>query len=151
MRDNIWSFKSISKIILCLFVILISLTYCAAKPKVISQEDEKEILRNRIKEYWQYRVDVNKVNVEKAYQCEVPAFREKVSILEYVNQFKLVKYLEADISTIEIEKEKAKASINLTYRVPFPAISKKNLSKVEEERWVKIQKVWYHIPQGFEM
>jgi hypothetical protein len=149
VKQNIWSndFR-VLKIVTGFLVILILLTHCATKPDVIPKEDEREILRNRIKEYWQYRINGN---VDRAYQCEIPAYREKFSLLEYVDQFKFIRYLEADISEINIEGEKGKALVSVTHMMNLKYLQKKRFKKLEEERWVKIQKIWFHIPQGFEM
>jgi hypothetical protein len=114
----------------------------------VVKKDEKAKLRDRINEYWQYRI---KEDVERAYQCEVPAFREKVSILEYLNRFKLVKYLDAEVQEIEVKGREASSKLKLTYSVLLKAISEKKLSKLEEETWVKVKGTWYHLPEGFEM
>ena len=127
-------------------MILSFLTHCAG-PQVVGEE-EKAKLRDRINEYWQYRI---KEDVEKAYQFEVPAFREKVSILQYVNRFKLVKYLDAEVQEIEVKGREASSSSKLTYVIFLKAISGKKLSKLEKEKWVKVKGTWYHVPEDFEM
>lgn len=110
--------------------------------------EEKEKLRDRINEYWQYRI---KEDVERAYQCEVPAFREKVPIFQYLNRFKLVKHLDAEVQEIEVKGGEASSSLKLTYVIFLKAISEKKLSKLEKEKWVRIEGTWYHVPEDFEM
>ena len=112
------------------------------------REEEKVKLRDRVNEYWQYRI---KGDAERAYQCEVPAFREKVSILQYVNRFKLVKYLDAEVQEIEVNGREASSSSKLTYVIFLKAISGRKLSKLEKEKWVKVKGTWYHVPGDFEM
>jgi uncharacterized protein YchJ len=127
-------------------VILSFLTQCAG-PQVV-REEEKAKLRDRVNEYWQYRI---KGDVERAYQCEAPAFREKVLILQYADRFKLVKYLDAEVQEIEVKGREASSKLKLTYVIFLQAISDKKLSKLEEEKWVKIEGAWYHVPEDFEM
>jgi uncharacterized protein YchJ len=122
------------------------LTHCAG-PQVVGEE-EKAKFRDRINEYWQYRI---KGDAERAYQCEVPAFREKVSILQYANRFKLVKYLNIEVQEIEVKGREASSKLKLTYVIFLKAISDKKLSKLEEEKWVKVKGTWYHVPEDFEM
>jgi hypothetical protein len=135
---------SILKSIIYFLTILIFLNYCATKPEVISRADEQEILKNQIQEYWQYNINGN---IEKAYQLETPEFREKVSLIEYLNRFKLVKYLNVDILEIKIEGERGKATVNLTYMVLLKRLIQEKLRKVKEEDWIKIESIWYHIPE----
>jgi len=134
------------KIIINFLVIFLFLTHCASKTNLI-REDEREVLRNRIKEYWLYQINGN---VEKAYQCEVPVFREKVSIIEYLNRFKLIKYLESDVLEVDINGDEADSTVRLTYRMLLKKIERKSWSKIEKERWIREKNIWYHIPEGFE-
>ena len=134
------------KIIINFLVIFLFLTHCASKTNLI-REDEREVLRNRIKEYWLYQINGN---VEKAYQCEVPVFREKVSIIGYLNRFKLIKYLESDVLEVDINGDEADSTVRLTYRMLLKKIERKSWSKIEKERWIREKNIWYHIPEGFE-
>jgi uncharacterized protein YchJ len=111
-------------------------------------EEEKTKFRNRVNEYWQYRI---KGDIERAYQCEVPAFREKVSILQYANRFKLVKYLDAEVWEIEFKGTEASSKSKVTYVIFLRAIKDKQLSKLEEEKWMKVEGTWYHVPEDFRM
>lgn len=127
-------------------MILSFLTQCAGLQVV--REEEKAKLRDRVNEYWQYRI---KGDVERAYQCEAPAFREKVSMLQYANRFRLVKYLDAEVQEIEVKGREASSKLKVTYVIFLLAISDKKLSKLEEEKWVKIEGAWYHVPEDLEM
>jgi hypothetical protein len=118
---------------------------CATAPPV-KKADERELLRNRVDQYWQYLV---KQEIEKAYQCEAPSFREKVSILEYVNRYKLVKYMDAQVSKVELDGNRGKVTTDITYRMFLRHVERKNLKKSEEEAWIKIKDNWYHLPEGF--
>ena len=142
-EQKICSFNSAIRSIYYLLVIIFFLSGCATKPEVITKADEQEILRNRIQEYWQFKINGN---AEKAYQVETPEFRERVSLPEYLNQFKRVKYLDADILKIETDGEKGKSSVKLGYMMLLKHLTGKKLTKTEEEAWVKIKDIWYHIP-----
>jgi hypothetical protein len=131
---------------LCFFyLILVSLVGCAARTTVVPRPDDREVLENRVREYWELMINLSPQNVEKAYRYEAPSFRDKISFPEYIHRFKTHKYLNADIKGVEIERNKGKVAIVLTYRVALPNISK-NLTKSEDEKWVKVEGTWYHIP-----
>ena len=136
------------RIIISLFMIAAFSISCATRPEIISKEDEREALKKRVEQYWYYQI---RGQVDKTYECEVPGYREKVSLVEYLNKYKLIRYLEADIAKIEVEGEAASVSMNLTYRMALKYITQRKLTRTEQDRWIKINKVWYHIPEGFEM
>lgn len=148
VKQNTWFNNSNFKIIISFLIIIIFLSYCATKPKVITRENEREILRDRIQEYWQYQIGGM---VDKAYQCEIPRYREKVPMLGYLNRYKLVQYLEADVLEIGVKGNEGNAIVKLKYRVLLKHISKTDIIKTTKENWAKIENFWYHIPEGFEM
>lgn len=135
----------------CGFLVLLFLTQCAAKPGVVVKRDEPEILGSRVREFWDLQINVNAKNAEKIYQYEAPAYREKVSYAEYVNRFKLIRYLEADVKQIEIEGNKGKVTVISTYQMVFPEMRGKKLTNMEPENWVKVEGAWYHIPKAFDL
>ncbi len=129
-----------------LFIVALAfLTQCATKPEV-KKPDEQQVLRERIEGYWQERINGK---IELAYQYEYPAYREKTSILQYANPFRLVRYKEAKISELEVEEGRAKAQVLITFVMNAVKLRQKQLQKVEEETWVKDKGVWYHVPQEF--
>ena len=139
------------KIILGLLVILISLTYCAARQEVITKIDEREVLRDRINEYWQYHINANPTNIEKAYQLELPEFREKVPLLEYVQRYKVIKYLEVEVLEVDVKENQGKGKIKLEYAMFLKNMPKQKWTKIEDENWIKRDSIWYRIPEGFEL
>ena len=150
-RKEIFYNNSILKIIFGFLFILISLTYCAARQEVSIREDEREILRKRINEYWQYHINANPTNVEKAYQFELPEFREKVSVLEYAQRYKLIKYLEVEVLEIDVKENEGKGKVKLGYMMFLKNMPKPTWTKVEDENWIKRNGSWYRIPEGFEL
>jgi hypothetical protein len=120
---------------------------CATQSSVKESIDERTLLQQRVEEYWQYQIGGD---IEKAYQCEAPEFRQKVSFTRYINRFKLIKYLEAKvpISTVEIDGDRGKASVQISYKMLLKRITEKNLERIEGEEWRKVSGVWYHVPEG---
>lgn len=120
---------------------------CATREMVV-REDEREILRRRIEEYWRLKIDGHS---EKAYQYLVPAYREKHSILQYAAQFRLLKYIDAEVMEIEIDRNRAQSITDVTYSMFIKSIKGKELKRIERERWAKVKGMWYHVPEGFEL
>jgi uncharacterized protein YchJ len=133
-----------------LYFILVFLIGCTVKTTVVPRPDDREVLEKRVREYWELMINLSPKNVENAYRCEAPSFREKISLPEYIHRFKTHKYLEVDIKGVEIEGNRGKVAIVLTYRVALPNINKK-LTKSEDEKWVKVEGTWYHIPSEYVM
>ncbi len=123
---------------------LVFLTQCATKPEV-KKPDERQVLRERIEGYWQERINAK---IELAYQYEYPAYREKTTILQYGSPFRLLRYQEAKISELEVEGERAKAQVLVTFVANAVKLRQKQLQKIEEEVWVKEKGVWYHVPEA---
>jgi len=110
--------------------------------------DEREIFKNRVREYWQH---ILSGKIDKVYLYEIPEYREKVSIFEYVQRFKLVRYLEANVLDVEINGDEGKSTIEITYTYMLKIVSRERLKNLEKEVWKKQDNQWYHIPEGFEM
>ena len=125
-------------------MILSFLVQCVG-PQVVKEEERAKV-RDRINEYWQYKI---KGDIEKAYQCELPTFREKVSVLVYANHFRTFRYLDAEVQDIEVKGREANSKVKLTYVVALKIISGKKLSRSVDEKWVNIEGTWYHMPEDF--
>ena len=140
------SCRSIIRVLCALFALFL-LTHCTAKPAVIKEVDQKQLLRARAAEYWDLMININSRNVEKIYQYEAPSFREKVSFVEYIHRFKMYKYLGADIKEIEIEGNRGKVTVVSTYVASLPKISNKGLTRIDDEKWVRVEGIWFHFPR----
>ena len=127
------------------FLILVLFAGCAAKPAVV-KEDENQILKKRVLEYWNLMINVSPRIAENIYQFEAPSLREKVPFAEYINRFKTVKYFEAEVGAVEIDGEKAKVTVTTTSITALPRPTKK-LKSTDIDRWVKIGDTWYHFPR----
>lgn len=144
--------------ILFFIILFMGVMGCTQNAQVVVQVDEREVLTNRIREYWQHQINGF---VDRAYLYEYPEFREKVSLLEYLNRFKLVRYREVDILEVVINGREAESQVKLTYAMMLPKaprsmateVQKKltNLTKFDKGRWFKKDGYWYHLPEGFEI
>lgn len=126
---------------------LFFLSACVKEGK-LKGEREIQILRNRIDEYWNY---VIKGEIEKAYNFEHPKYREKISILKYLNRFKIVKYENYELMDIKIESNRGEVEIEINQRYMVKHFMDKNIKKKIIDRWVKSKDNWFHIPEGFDI
>jgi hypothetical protein len=133
-------------IVLVSFLAVLLLTHCSTKSQAVRKAEEEGALRSRIEEYWKYRIDGK---VEKAYECELPEYRGQVPILQYVQPFKIVRPLEAEILEIDIKDHEAQGVIKLTYIYMLKNFTNKKMAAREVERWKRIKGVWYHVPESF--
>lgn len=145
--DKIFNHLSAFKFFIGFTLIFSVLASCATKEMVV-KEDEREVLRRRIEEYWKLNIDGFS---EKAYLYLVPAYREKNSVLQYAARFRLVKYREAEVMEIEVRGDEANSLVNVTYTLFLKRVSNKELKRIEKERWARIDGIWYHVPEGFEL
>src|SRR3990172_5834863 len=132
MMDH--KYRLTSGAVIGFLAILILVAHCAG-PQVVAERERAQV-KDRIHEYWQYKI---KGDVEKAYQCELPAFRENVSILQYVNRFRLIKYTGAEIQEIDVKGKEATSTSKVAYIIFLNGITGKKLNRVENERWEKIK------------
>jgi len=140
------SSRLITRVFLGLFA-LFFLTHCTAKSAVIKEVDQRQLLKARAIEYWELMININPKNAERIYQYEAPSFREKVSFPEYIQRFKIYKYVEADIKEVEAEGNNGKVGVVSTYVAGLPKISHKRMLRTEDEKWVRVEGIWCHIPR----
>lgn len=131
-----------------IFLSFIFLISACVKDFQLKKQEEFQVLRNRIDEYWGYII---KGDIEKAYNFEHPTYREQTSILKYLNRFKIVKYESFEIMDIKIEAKKAEAEIDLVQRYIIKYFMDKSIKKKIIDRWVRTKGLWFHIPEGFEI
>lgn len=132
---------------LIILFFLFFLSACA-KDFQLKKKEEFQVLRNRIEEYWGFII---KGEIEKAYILEHPKYREEISLLKYLNRFKVVKYENFEIMDIKIEANRAEAEIEITHRYMVKHFIDKNIKKKIIDRWVKTKGFWFHFPEGFDI
>ena len=128
-------------VIILLFFLALCITQCSPKSQII-KEDEETVLRRRVQEYWSYKI---KGEWEKSYLYESPEFRERVSILAYINQNRrsIVKWEGFDVLEIWTSGEEGHVKVDRKYRYIIPQTPKGAFEKVAEERWIKKDGQWY--------
>ena len=82
----------------CLAVATVILCCTASiKPQKITEE---EILTKRATEYWAYKI---KGDLDKCYGYEVPSYREKVNVVDYIrSQGQILRWTEAEVRGVEM-------------------------------------------------
>jgi hypothetical protein len=123
----------------------IGMIQCATKSQVV-QETEEGILKKRVREYWDHRI---KGEWDKSYLYELPEYREKVSVLKYINQNgrSLVKWVSYEIMEVAISGEEGKIRLNGKYRYLAPQTKNAEFQRMIEEQWVKVETQWYRFAQ----
>jgi len=133
-----------------IFFCLIIFAGCSIKDTTKNVSDE-EILRDRIMTYWGYRIEER---FDKAYEFEYPLLRKTVSVVDYIRSFHpTMKWTNAEIQTITKQDDAAEVTVKVDTKVKM-SVSKvpkpvefENKGLVLNERWIKIDDVWYHVPK----
>ena len=138
--------RSWAIVFVVLFVAL-SVLQCTAKRQIVKEDDET-VLRRRVQEYWSLKI---KGDLDKCYEFEVPPYREKVNVVDYLrSQGRVLRWTDAEVRGIEMDgtdKAKVEGFIKFRYQIPQFRIDKGESSV--SEMWVKVKGKWYHVPSGF--
>ncbi len=127
---------------------MIILTGCATKNSLKTQSEE-DILRARVTEFWNYRVNLE---LDKCYSYEYPLLRKKINLVQYIKTFntELVRWKSFRIKSIRIfDKESAEVNLDVLVSVKMPMIKKFNDKTSIAEKWVKHDGIWYHVSKRF--
>jgi hypothetical protein len=132
--------KSTIAIVLSFFIAM-CVIQCTPKKQII-KEDEEAVLRRRAQEYLTSRV---KGEWEKCYQYESPDYKEKLSIVAYVNQNARfpMKWEGYDILELWTSGNEGYVKINIKYRYIIPQTKKAAFERIAEEKWIKEDNQWY--------
>jgi hypothetical protein len=139
----------IRKKILVIFILMlfsaIGLIQCATKTHLV-REAEEEILKTRVREYWAHRI---KGEWDKSYLFESPEYREKVSLLNYINQHgrSLVKWVDFEITEIAVKNGEGKVKVSGKYMYLIPQVKKAEFQRLTEELWGKVETQWFRLSQ----
>ena len=136
--------RKFGKCIFITFFCLIIFQGCGTKEAVKTQTDE-DFLRQRVTAYWDYKI---KQEFDKTYDFEVPVYRKKVSLVNYIRSFRtnIVKWIQARIENIKIEDGAAMLDLTLRVRVKLPEVKSHESDSLIKEKWVKVEGIWYHVP-----
>jgi hypothetical protein len=126
---------------------LFLLTHCAAQTQ-IQKVDEKEVLTKRVQKYWQLQIDGL---FDQSYQFEVPAYRERFKIGDYMAKFKIARYTDAKVLDVKVDGEQGMVKLSVAYKLAIQKLAKIDNVRGVDENWVKVDDIWYHVPEGFEL
>jgi hypothetical protein len=137
--------KKQKNIIAVILVLLLSLaiTQCTPKTQIVKEEEET-VLRRRAEEYWSYKI---KGEWDRCYEYVSPDYREKISVLGYINQNSRfpMKWEGFDILEVWTSGEEGYVKMNVKYRYIIPQTKKAAFERVAEEKWIKKEGHWYHL------
>ena len=138
--------KKLKKKILTLilvFSIASGIIQCTPKSQILKEDDEAN-LRTRAREYWDYRI---KSQWDKSYLYESPDYREKTSVVRYINQNgrSIIKYEGFDILEVWTTGNEGHVKVNTKYRYLIPQSKKAAFERVIEEEWIKNNGQWYRL------
>ncbi len=147
-ETNISYRRGISYSVMVVFALgaLFLLTHCAAKTQT-QKVDEKEVLTKRVQKYWQLQIDGM---FDQSYQFEIPAYRERFKIRDYMAKFNIAKYTDAKVLDVQVNGEEGNVKLSVTYKLPIRKLAKIDNVRGVDEIWAKVDNIWYHVPEGFE-
>lgn len=132
--------------LICLVVPATMVLCCAPaiKPQKVS---DTEILRKRAAEYWALRI---KGDFDKNYEYEIPPYREKIRIVEYImRQGQALKWTDAEVREVDVDGDRAKVEVFVRFNYQIPNFKMRTSADSLRENWGKFKGEWYHIPYGF--
>ena len=102
--------------------------------------------------YWGY---ICRQQFDKAYEFEYPVYRKKYTLMDYIRRFRPdVKWKSAAIENIEIKNDTAMMKVKVDTEVKMAVSRLPKRIEIKEqvvlnEKWIKVDGVWYHVPQSF--
>jgi len=126
---------------------LIIFSGCAKKEAIKSVSDE-EVLRGRVTAYWNHKV---KEEFDRSYEYEDPLYRKKVGLVNYIKSFNTERagWTNSAVEGLKIENESAIVDMKLRVRIVVKPSKNLEQDVLLKEKWVKVDGIWYHVPQQF--
>jgi hypothetical protein len=127
---------------------MLIITFLSCTPAIKPQKiPESEILRKRVAEYWALKV---RKDFDKTYGYEVPSYREKVTMVDYImRQGQVIRFTDAEIREMDVDGDRARVEVFVRFNYQIPQFKIKTSGDSIREKWVKFKGEWYHIPFGF--
>ncbi len=131
--------KNIILVILIL-VAALGITQCGPRPQII-KEDDGAILRQRVQEYWSYKV---KGQLDKTYPYESPDYRSGVSLVGYITKYGRLpmRYEGFEVVDLWTSGDEGHVKVNALCRY-FLKEKTPVFQRQMEETWVKAEGQWY--------
>ena len=130
--------------IILVFLLALFITECSPKREII-REDEDNVLRTRVEEYWSCRI---KGEWTRCYLYESPEYRAKAKVEAYVvqNARSVTKWEGYEITDLWTSDEEGHVKLNVNYRYLIPKIQGVWGGTIAE-RWEKKDGQWYRISE----
>lgn len=117
-----------------------------AKTDAAPGTDHVAAVKKAVTDYWQTRM---KGLLEKLYQMEEPAFREKTTLKDYYRRFGNMSELQdVKITDVELKDEAKTALVTLmvAYKlnIPVPGVQGKVRERKMSDNWIRVGETWYH-------
>ncbi len=118
----------------------------AAKSDAQPATDPVAAVKKAVADYWQTRM---KGLLEKLYQMEEPAFREKTTLKDYYRRFGNMSELQdVKITDVQLKDEAKTALVTLmvAYKlnIPVPGVQGKVRERKMSDNWIRVGETWYH-------
>jgi hypothetical protein len=129
------------------FFLLIILSGCAIKNALKGTTDE-ELLRERVTAYWNHKI---KQEFDKSYEYEYPLYRKKINVVNYIKSFDTAKagWSGAGIERVDMRGENATVDMKIMVKIAVSSSRDLEHDGFVKEKWVKVDGIWYHIPENF--
>lgn len=130
--------------LLCLLIIF---SGCGTK-EALKRISDEDLLRERATMYWNHKV---KKEFDKSYAYEYPLFRKQMSVVDYIKGFNTGKASWAGAKIEQVDMQGDSATVGMKIAIQIVVTSSRNLEHETyvEDKWVKVDGVWYHVPQKF--
>lgn len=128
-------------------MLALCIVQCTTRAQIIKESDEA-VLRRRVQEYWSLKI---KGDLDKSYGYEIPSYREKVNVVDYIrSQGQILRWTEAEIREIEVDgTDRARIDGFVRFRYQIPQFRIDKGESTVSEIWAKEKGEWYHVPSGF--
>lgn len=129
------------------FFFLIIFPSCGTKD-AIKISSEEEVLEARVMGYWNHKINQE---FDKSYEYEYPLFRKTVSLVNYIRSFNTgrASWTRASVERIAINGENASVEMKIGVNIVVSSSQKLEHETILNERWVKVDGIWYHVPAKF--
>ena len=130
------------------FLVIPLVFFCLAACSSQGERDQKA-LKDRIQQYWNYRIEKN---LDKAYDYEYPLFRKTMDLSRYIRAGSnpAIQYTNAEIISIEPSPDEDISIVKMVFSIKLkaPGIKSMDTKIHKSEKWVKLDKGWFHVPSG---
>lgn len=106
----------------------------------------EEVVEQRAQARWDLMVERN---AGEAWAYYTPGYRDTVDRRDFAYDVarKPVRWLQAEVLSVECEPERCKVRANVTYHVPSAQAGRGNVetTRVVEETWIRSERQWWYV------